>query len=105
MSSPAIQKYMNDLPWEDIIDALDDLAEAGVDEDTAIQTVATIIDYALPMPALVPGAVGVVLEAVDGPVIQAVLRLAWSLAQNKDQRQARRAARQARRLARKAARS
>jgi hypothetical protein len=84
---------LKNLPWDEILETLDALAEAGWDKDAAIELVAQLLDDALPMDTWVPGPAGAALEAIDGPVLRAVLGLLWSLATNKKGRTARKALR------------
>ena len=84
---------LKNIPWDEVLETLDALAEAGWDKDAAIDLVAQLLDDALPLDAWVPGAAGVALEAIDGPVLRAVLGLLWGLATNKKGRKGRKAIR------------
>ena len=84
---------LKNLPWDEILETLDTLAEAGWDKDAAIELVAQLLDDALPLDTWVPGPAGAALEAIDGPVLRAVLGLLWSLATSKKGRTARKAIR------------
>ena len=77
------------VPWDDVLETLDALAEAGWDKDAAIDLVAGLLDKALPLDTLIPGPAGVALEAIDGPILRAALGLLWSLATHKKSREAR----------------
>lgn len=94
------------LPWSTIVDALEDLAEAGWSKDDACDAIANILDESLAFDRVLPGAAGTVVEAVDGPAFRALVGLAWDLAAKADpaKKAERKAARQQRRLLRKAAR-
>ena len=81
------------VPWDDVLETLDALAEAGWEKDAALDLVANLLDKALPLDALIPGPAGIALEAIDGPVLRAVLGLLWSLATKQKGRQARKALR------------
>jgi len=87
------------VPWADIIDALEALAEAGIERDQAIDMIASMLDQAIPFDTLVPGPAGAALEAIDGPVLRAGLRAAWAFVSDEDKRSARRARRAERRAA------
>ncbi len=84
---------LKNIPWDEVLETLDALAEAGWDKDAAIELVAQLLDDALPLDTWVPGAAGEALEAIDGPVLRAVLGLLWTLATNKKGRKARKAVR------------
>jgi len=84
---------LKNIPWNEVLETLDALAEAGWDKDAAIDLVAQLLDDALPLDAWVPGAAGVALEAIDGPVLRAVLGLLWGLATSKKGRKGRKAIR------------
>jgi len=87
------------IPWADVIDTLEALAEAGIERDEAIDMVAAMLDQAIPFDTLVPGPAGAALEAIDGPVLRAGLRTAWTFVCDPDRRAARKARREARRAA------
>ena len=84
---------LNSIPWDEVLETLDALAEAGWDKDTALDMVANLLDEALPLDDLVPGPAGDALEAIDGPVLRATLGLLWALATKKKGREARKARR------------
>jgi len=84
---------LKNIPWDEVLETLDALAEAGWDKDAAIDLVAQLLDDALPLDAWVPGPAGEALEAIDGPVLRAVLGLLWKLASNKKARKVRKAVR------------
>jgi len=84
---------LKNIPWDEVLETLDALAEAGWDKDAAIALVAQLLDDALPLDAWVPGAAGEALEAIDGPILRAVLGLLWKLATNKKARKVRKAVR------------
>jgi hypothetical protein len=84
---------LKNIPWNEVLETLDALAEAGWDKDAAIELVAQLLDDALPLDTWVPGPAGEALEAIDGPVLRSVLGLLWSLATNKQGRKARKALR------------
>ena len=90
------------VPWDDVLETLDALAEAGWEKDAALDLVASLLDKALPLDTLIPGPAGVALEAIDGPVLRATLGLLWTLAANRKSREARKVVR-VRRLQAKAA--
>ena len=81
------------VPWDEVLETLDALAEAGWEKDAALDLVASLLDKALPLDALVPGPAGIALEAIDGPVLRAVLGLLWSLATKQKGRKTRKALR------------
>ena len=91
------------VPWDDVLETLDALAEAGWEKDAALDLVAGLLDKALPLDVFVPGPAGAALEAIDGPVLRAALGLIWTLAANRKGREARKAKRQAARQAARAA--
>lgn len=96
---PTPKKTLLDaVPWDEVLQLLDDLAAAGWEKDAALDLVAGILDQALPCDQLVAGPAGQALEAVDGPVIRAVLGLLWALA-TKEKGRAARALKRAERLA------
>jgi hypothetical protein len=84
---------MKFVPWDDVLETLDALVEAGWEKDAALDLVASLLDKALPLDALIPGPAGIALEAVDGPLLRAVLGLLWTLATSKKGRKARKAIR------------
>lgn len=51
------------------------LLEAGHSRDDIVHDVAGIVDQLLPFSVLVPGPAGLALEAIDGPVLLAIVRL------------------------------
>jgi hypothetical protein len=81
------------IPWDDVLETLDALAEAGWEKDAALDLVASLLDKALPLDTLIPGPAGVALEAIDGPVLRATLGLLWNLATHKKGREARKVVR------------
>ncbi len=104
-TTTAARLILDHVSWVDMLGFVDDLAEEGVDRDVAIELAAKMIDEALPLDVLIKPPLGLALETVDGPVLRALLDLAWSFAANKEGRQARRARRKARRAARREARA
>ena len=93
------------LPWSTIVDALEDLAEAGWTKDDACDAIAAILDETLTFDQVLPGLAGAAIESVDGAAFRALAGLAWDLAAKADpaRRAERKAARKQRRLLRKAA--
>lgn len=65
------------VPWRRILPHLRELFDAGWNKQEAIDHVADLLDAILVFPVLVPGPAGAALEAVDGTIIKAGLRLAW----------------------------
>ncbi len=53
----------------------EELLEAGHSRDEIVADVAALVDLALPFPVLVPGPAGLALEALDGPVLLAIIRV------------------------------
>ena len=84
---------MKFVPWDDVLETLDALAEAGWEKGAALDLVAGLLDKALPLNTLIPGPAGIALEAIDGPVLRAVLGLLWGLATKQKGRKARKAIR------------
>lgn len=82
-----------ELPWADALAFMSEAVEDGLDAEEAIEAAAMLFDLALAFEAAVPGPAGAFLEAVDGPLIRAGLRLAWKVAQRRQRRQQRKAAR------------
>jgi len=94
--------------WEEAEVLLEDLVAEGLDEDAAALAVARFLDAVLPLDALIPGPLGELAEAADGPilarVVQALLALFRSDPDRKAERRARRTARKAEREAKREAR-
>ncbi len=90
------------LPWGEALQFLATAAEDGLDEDEAIAAAAWLFDASLAFDVAVPGPGGVLLEAVDGPLIRAGLKLAWGVVKRRKARAARKETRAARREARDA---
>jgi hypothetical protein len=108
MSDHPIKK-LKGLPWEDILDFMDQLVERdGVDDEELVIMAADFLDDIIPSGPL---------ELVDGFLIESALRILWKSqtpeakaaraarrAEREERRKARRAARQERRQARRQAR-
>ena len=91
--------WTKQIPWNEVLETLDALAEAGWEKDAALDLVAKLLDDALPLDDLVPGPGGKALEAIDGPVLRAALGMLWSMAvtdKGRTVRKARRAGKAAR---------
>lgn len=87
---------------EEALDLADDLLEAGGDEDKVLRSVAHFIDGVLDWETLLPGPLGVVVEAKDGDVIEEGLeRLVGLVRKAVKVDPEKKAARQARRDARR----
>ena len=84
---------LKNIPWDEVLETLDALAEAGWEKDAALDLVADLLDQALPLDTWIDGPAGAALEAIDGPVLRATLGLLWALATKKRGRQARKAKR------------
>jgi hypothetical protein len=86
--------------WTGVSD-VDDLIDAGGDEDQIVEAVSEFLDAALPLDILIPGAPGVAAEALDGKLFGILVPLFIKTFRVDPEK---RAARKARRAARKAAR-
>jgi hypothetical protein len=53
----------------------DHLLDAGHSRNVVVDDVAAAIDAAVPFDLIVPGAVGAILESLDGPLLRIVARL------------------------------
>jgi hypothetical protein len=87
--------------WTGVSDLVDDLIDAGGDEDQIVEAVSEFLDAALPLDILIPGAPGVAAEALDGKLFGILVPLFIKTFRVDPEK---RAARKARRAARKAAR-
>jgi hypothetical protein len=87
--------------WAGVSDLVDDLIEAGGDEDKIVEAVSEFLDVALPLDILIPGAPGIAAEALDGKLFGILVPLFIKTFRVDPEK---RAARKARRAARKAAR-
>lgn len=58
---------------EPAFEAIDEVTGDGLSVDEAIELVSQTIDAALPLNALLPGALGAAAEANDGPAVKAAL--------------------------------
>ena len=96
--------YAHDVPWEDALQLIQTLTEQGLSDDDAIKQTAAFLDDLIHLDEVVPQPYGTVVEALDGEVLEMLLRLAWRWVKNAPLRQERRAKRQAGRDERKAAR-
>lgn len=112
LESPEVQQAIAEgkglpwraIPWTQVTELMEALAEQGVSEDEIVPAVVAVLDAALPLQILVPGPVGAVLERFDGPALRVAVRFAWSLARggaSAEERQSRRQNRRARRQARR----
>lgn len=70
---------LSEIPWRDILGLLESLAAAGFEKDDSIGIARGFLDDVLTWDSweLSDGAKAV-LEAADGPVIEALLHVAWS---------------------------
>jgi hypothetical protein len=68
-----------EIPWREVLDLLEVLADSGFDKESAIAVARSFLDEVLAWDAwgLSDGAVAV-LEAADGPLVEALLRMSWS---------------------------
>ncbi len=71
------------LPRAELVDFIELCLRTGVPREDALDAAAELLDAALRPAAVVPGEVGEVLEAVDGPLIRAALRLVWAATQRR----------------------
>lgn len=95
------------IPWAEITELMETLAQQGVSEDDIVPAVVQVLDAAIPLQILVPNPLGAILERFDGPALQVAVRFAWSLARgtsSPEERQSRRAERRQRRQQRRATR-
>lgn len=98
-------KFLKAIPWDEVVDTLDELSDAGWEREAALDLVSGLLDQSLPFDTIIPGPVGVAVEAIDRPVFRAAISLAWSLAERRGNREERRAARKARRAQRRTERA
>lgn len=100
---------ISNIPILEALELIEDLMDEGLSEDEAIAKTAEFIDLLIKSDVLIPEPYGTAVEALDGVIIEMLLKLAWKWAQNSDARKEarakRRGARQARRAARKAAKA
>jgi hypothetical protein len=87
--------------WTGVSDLVDDLIEAGGEEDQIVVAVSEFLDAALPLDILIPGAPGIAAEALDGKLFALIVPLFIKVFRVDPEK---RAARKAKRAARKAAR-
>jgi hypothetical protein len=66
---------LDDLPWSELREAYDAAVEAGQKPGQAAKRIAELADHVLQFDKLVPGPGGVVLEALDRPLIRAAIVL------------------------------
>lgn len=60
---------------DEVIGAVDDLVDLGIDEEKAISIVVGFLDSIFPAVILIPGPAGIVLEAVDDKIFEGGLNL------------------------------
>lgn len=87
--------------WTGVSDLVDDLVEAGGEEDQIVVAVSEFLDAALPLDILIPGAPGIAAEALDGKLFGLLVPLFLKAFRVDPEK---RAARKAKRAARKASR-
>lgn len=95
---------LKSLPVPEIVDLVDDLLCEGASEEEAIDAVAAFLDQLIDAGLWLPGPVGQAIEAIDGPLLRAVITLIVALSSDPDRREARMARREERRSERRARR-
>lgn len=98
-------QILKSFPVDEVVDLVDDLLDGGSTEDEAIEAVAVFLDRLIDAGVWIPGPVGIAIEAIDGPLIRAVISLVVALSADPERREARKARRSERRAARQARRA
>jgi hypothetical protein len=71
---------IKNMPWGEILDLADLLHEKGLDEEEVVAEISEMLDALIDFSVIIPNpAVGVALEAVDGLIFTAALRIAVSI--------------------------
>lgn len=71
------------LPRQELVAFFELCLRQGVDRDEAIDAAAELLDASLRPADALPGPVGEALEALDGPLLRAALRLVWATTQRR----------------------
>ena len=75
------------IPWNDVVDLMEDLVSEGLTADEAIERTAVFLDSLLKADVLIPEPYGAIVEMVDGEALELLLRLLWRWAQASEERE------------------
>lgn len=76
-----ITDLLSDLPWEELRAAYDAMVDAGERPAAAAKAVALLVDDLVDWSGVVKGPAGVVLEAVDRPLVRLAVSIVLRFSQ------------------------